>query len=462
MEQALAALILFAVIWLAVLVRRETDARAQAAQVAQARREDRQAYEAQVFALERVRLLTGHPLGPLALVSGDAKLTITTPPVRELPAPVAAPGAPAAPPAQLPGVTTLGQVLAQGFRPTQDAILLALGPGGIPLTASVGDDLCHIVLCGATGAGKTNTLRLLLVQLLAAGCAVYLCNPKHTDRHWRTGEDWTGLAAATAPGRALIDLKEIAALLRRVRQEELPARQARFKLGHKPGVPLFLVIDEWPVIVGSDPALADVMADLVRLGREYLIEILTASQDVLVDTMGGTSGDRAQFQTRYYGGGDVTSKRVLMQPQPKGGLPEPPGRGVMYLWATPTGRQPQLVRVPLVDNADIARLLATQSATNSATAAATNGYGPGYTVATDNVIDLRPHVAKSSQSVATVADVAISEDAARALALFLAGKSMADIVFELRGIKSSEGGKYQGALTEITDLVRQAMKAKGA
>lgn len=274
---------------------------------------------------------------------------------KSLPAP--APVVTEVPIPQLPGVTTLGQVLAQGFRPTQDAILLALGPGGTPLTASVGDDLCHIVLCGATGAGKTNTLRLLLVQLLAAGCAVYLLNPKHTDRHWRTGEDWTGLAAATAPGRAITDLREIGALLRRIRHEELPARQARFARGDKPGVPLFLVIDEWPLIVGSDPALADVLADLVRLGREYLIELLTASQDVLVDTVGGTSGDRAQFQTRYYGGGDATSKRVLMQPQPKGGLPEPPGRGVMYLWATPTGRTPQLVRVPLVDNADIDRLL---------------------------------------------------------------------------------------------------------
>lgn len=273
--------------------------------------------------------------------------------------------APAAPPPliteapapALPGVTTLGQVLAQGFAPTQERILLALGPGGTPLTASVGDDLCHIVLCGATGAGKTNTMRLLLVQLLAAGCAVYLLNPKHTDRHWRTGEDWTTLAAATTPGRAITDFAEIGAIMRRVRYEELPARQARFQRGAKPGVPLFLVIDEWPLIVGSDPTLADVLADLVRLGREYLIEILTASQDVLVDTIGGSSGDRAQFQTRYYGGGDATSKRVLMQPQPKGGLPEPPGRGVMYLWATPTGRKPELVRVPLVDNADITRLL---------------------------------------------------------------------------------------------------------
>ena len=35
-------------------------------------------------------------------------------------------------------------------------------------------------------------------------------------------------------------------------------------------------------------------------------------------------------------------------------------------------------------------------------------------------------------------------------------------VRDLRGIASNQGGKYQAALTEITELVRQAMKAKGA
>lgn len=49
-----------------------------------------------------------------------------------------------------------------------------------------------------------------------------------------------------------------------------------------------------------------------------------------------------------------------------------------------------------------------------------------------------------------------TSEAARAAEMFMAGKTPAEIVYELRGVKSHKGGrKYQKALTEILNLIRE-------
>jgi hypothetical protein len=53
---------------------------------------------------------------------------------------------------------------------------------------------------------------------------------------------------------------------------------------------------------------------------------------------------------------------------------------------------------------------------------------------------------------------AASAEAQRVARLFLAGKSPAQIVLELRGIKSSDGRKYQVALEEIQQLMREGLQ----
>jgi hypothetical protein len=50
-------------------------------------------------------------------------------------------------------------------------------------------------------------------------------------------------------------------------------------------------------------------------------------------------------------------------------------------------------------------------------------------------------------------------EAARAASLFVAGKSLAEIVSQLRGVKSSEGSRYQQALNEVLDLIRQGVQS---
>ena len=53
----------------------------------------------------------------------------------------------------------------------------------------------------------------------------------------------------------------------------------------------------------------------------------------------------------------------------------------------------------------------------------------------------------------------VSPEAAHAASLFLDGKSPAEIVAELRGVKSSQGRSYQTALNEVTELIRQGVQS---
>ena len=353
---------------------------------------------------------------------------------------------------QLPGVTTLGQVT--GYRPSRERILLGLGPGGALITVSIAE-LLHLLIVGRTGGGKSVIERLVMTCLGALpDVELHWWNPHYTPLDPDTGDRWDLIAARCVGGRALTDEGEILAALERMATVELPARKTRYRAGQHPGPPRFYVIDEAPVLAAADKRFMPWLGVILREGRKFGLYIIMATQDALISTLGGSSGLRAQAQTVYYVGGDSYSAKALLGFVP----PDPEGRGICHLKSTATPGAP-LIRVPRPTNADVEAWLGPLVATEMATPVATSGYGPGYTLATDNVIDLQARVAKVTP---TVADVAISADAQAALALFLAGKSMADVVLELRGIASNQGGKYQAALTEITELVRQAMKAKGA
>jgi hypothetical protein len=50
-----------------------------------------------------------------------------------------------------------------------------------------------------------------------------------------------------------------------------------------------------------------------------------------------------------------------------------------------------------------------------------------------------------------------SADAARAAGLFLDGNDLAAVVLALRGVKSSEGRRYQVAAAEVQQLIREGL-----
>lgn len=381
------------------------------------------------LALARVAIAEagGAPSAPVQVV--DAEIVPPRPPSVGRPAPT---------PTGLPGVTTLG---ALRFQPTPDAILLGLGPGGELLTVPAGDALCHIAFAGPTGVGKTNLMRLLLTQLIAAGLEVTLCDPHFAPVHPRTGEDWQAIAAGTVPGRAITDRAEIVTLITGL-GAELDRRLAAWHAGRDPGPARFYAVEELPLLAQEDRAFMERLGRILREGRKLGLFVITAMQDALISTIGGSSGLRSQFQTVYFGGNpgtDPTTARALLG---SAKLPPAPGKGIVWLRSAATGGDPRLVRVPLVENGDIAWLL-----------------GPppvGYPMATAPPVVDAPFVAKVKPIEATVAD---SSAAIEAYLAFLAGDDAAKITEARTGIDSSKGGAFQKANRDTQQLIREGMQA---
>ena len=67
-----------------------------------------------------------------------------------------------------------------------------------------------------------------------------------------------------------------------------------------------------------------------------------------------------------------------------------------------------------------------------------------------------------SQLVAGAArlpSASLSAESARAAQLFLDGLDPAAIIWELRQVRSNQGGKYQAALGEVLELLREGLRS---
>lgn len=266
------------------------------------------------------------------------------PPV-ELPAPAA--------PLALPGAVALSNVLT--WQPDLSRVLIGLDPAGHPLTVTA-RELCHVALVGATGGGKSNAMRLLLGQLLAAGARAVLIDPHYSplDPDDPTTGDWRPIEHRLYRPPAVLP-SEMAATFDWL-SNELDERLARRRAGERSGPPLFVAIDELPSIVGKVEHAPEVLTSIVREGRKVGLLAITSSQDFLVKSIGTGSAARDNFRTAIYAGGDQVSARVLLDVKARD-IPEAElGQGVVMLrsQATPAAG---LARLPLVTDSDLHRLL---------------------------------------------------------------------------------------------------------
>ena len=330
----------------------------------------------------------------------------------------------------LPGPCDFADIL-EGWRPTPQSILLGIAPGGQPVTVPL-KSLCHVALAGATGGGKSVLMRLLLSQLLYVKANVILADPHYAAFDPESGEDWRPIAERLymAPAVAYPAIKDT---LRWMATDELPKRLELRRKSEHPGTPYFLAMDELPAIVGHVPEAPEYMAVLLREGRKVGLYLVTAAQDWLVKTIGGSGAVRDCFRTAFYVGGDAQSARVLLDITGRvddGGL----GKGIVMMRSSATLKA-ALSRIPYASNHALYDLLPTTN--------------PLQSHFTDEVIDdvVEAEVSDPTKPLQPALD-------ARSLHvrdMLRSGQSQRQIIQELYGI--SGGAKYTEAAKELSDII---------
>lgn len=350
-----------------------------------------------------------------------------------------APDEPAA--AQLPGLTDLASI---GFVPSRERILLGLGEGGEQITVSA-SGLCHVALVGATGGGKSNLMRLLLPQLQAIGAQVCLADPHYAPIDPESGEDWRLIAERLHMAPA-VRPDAIGALLAYL-TDELDRRLELRHAGQRPGAPLFLALDELPVIADTVPGAVDQLGRLLREGRKVGVYSVGASQSMLIKVVGGDSSAREAYRTAYYVGGDLRSASALLDIPQRDIDDGPLGAGVALLRSKAT-TPATLVRVPYASNESIAGLLGAPSPSPAEhrplgfrPAGAAEGANEG---AHPAPLRGRPDAVK------------LTPEEAQIVAAFKSGKSASDLAAELAGGRKS-GDAYRIAARKVAEVLRKAL-----
>jgi hypothetical protein len=365
-----------------------------------------------------------------------------------------------APAPELPGaqhsaieIPTFAQLLDRGMFGRGKPLLLGYqADTGIPVT---GDwrDLYSCGIGAQQGAGKTWLLAFLLAQSAAAGGRLIIC-----DLHAGDEESLANRIGALAPAF----MCDIASTPKEIESAFAFAddKLERRKLNNARW-PIVLVADEWTSLLRTSAggALPAHIQNIAEQGRKYNINGLLAAQ---AWTKAASSDVRNQLTSHYVMRQRVEEARYQLGmradqlPADIRSLPDATG----YLLNV----RGDLVKIiiPKMTASDIARC--GEMIPNPASSPAKFGFAaptarlPGDSGGT--ATGQQPDASAAMPASAPQRAPAASPEAARAAALFQAGKSIAGIVEELRGISSSTGGRaYRTAREEIEALVRKGIQS---
>ena len=298
---------------------------------------------------------------------------------------------------------------------------------------------------GLQGSGKTWGTAFLLAQSAAAGAQLVICDPQ--------AGDVESLANRVAPLRSamLCDIADDDRTIGQALDLAYDILDRRDK-GDSDRRPVIVAIDEWLSLRRGK--LADRLPELVEAfatrGRKMNVHCMLLTQRADKDAIGNFRNTLASsyiYRMRPDEARMLTGLRAAQLPNDVLQL-EP---GECYL--LDTRGQLRKVRIPHCAPADVERVAAQlggyQVATTMATTARPFGFRPN--------ADRKP---VGSQMVATAeqaTSASVSPEAARAAQLFMSGLDPAEIVLQLRNIRSSEGRRYQVALAEVLELIRQGI-----
>lgn len=363
------------------------------------------------------------------------------------------PGAPTVTTLPTPQAPTFAQLLDGGKIGPGQPLLLGFDAATGQAIEGTWKDLYSCGVGALQGAGKSWLLAFLLCQSAAQGGRLIVC-----DLHAGDEESLATRIAALSPAfmcNVASTPAEIATALAFAddKLERRRTNNARW--------PIVLVCDEWTSLLRTSvgASLEPHIQNIAEQGRKYNVNALLAAQ---AWTKAASSNVRNQLTSHYIMRQRPDEARYQLGlrseqlPDDLRQLPDATG----YL-LTVRGDLTKVV-IPNMTAADIARVGAQ---IDSPASAAGRAFGFTLPATQPLTAEVGQQWAGSGPAVdakvgATAAQTAPmrSPEAARAASLFLAGKSQAEIVYELRGVKSSAGGStYKAALKEIEQLIREGI-----
>lgn len=372
---------------------------------------------------------------------------------RQLPALPAPPALPEPQNPQIAETPNFSQLIEQGLiGPGRPLILGYNADTGMAITGSW-KDLYSCGIGAQQGAGKTWLLAFLLAQSAAAGGRLIIC-----DLHAGDNESLANRIGALAPAF----MCDIASTPKEI---ETAFAFADDKLEKRKGStarwPIVIVADEWTSLLrtSAGAGLPGHIQNIAEQGRKFNVNGMLAAQAWTKDA---SSAVRNQLTSHYVLRQRPDEARYQLGLR-SANLPDDI-RSLPDATAYLLNVKGELIKViiPQMTNADIAR--AGELIASPASTRATFGFTAPTQALTPPVAEWKSHgsqmeVKTELTSTAAQSAKTVSPEAARAASLFLGGKSPAEIVAELRGVNSSAGGRrYQTALNEVTELIRQGVQ----
>jgi hypothetical protein len=361
--------------------------------------------------------------------------------------------------ATLAPIPTFAQLIDQGMiGPGRPLILGYNAASGAPIMGAWKD----LYSCGVgalQGAGKSWLLAFLLSQSAAAGGRLIIC-----DLHAGDDESLANRIAALAPA-FMCDIastpKEIESAFA-FADDKLEKRK-----GNGARWPIVLVADEWTSLLrtSAGSALPAHIQNIAEQGRKFNVNGILAAQ---AWTKAASSDVRNQLTSHYVMRQRPEEARYQLGlraeqlPDDIRELPDATGyllnvKGelikiiVPHMTAADIARCGELIDTPAGSPPKFGFLAPTQRLPLPATESGAAGNG----TATGRQRDGTANVPATASQTARTA----SPEAARAAALYMDGKSVADIVEALRGVSSKVGGRaYRAAREEIEALIREGVR----
>lgn len=318
-------------------------------------------------------------------------------------------------------------------------------------------DLYATATAGLPGSGKTTSQRFFAAQTALHGARFVVCDP-----HAGAADD--SLAATLDPLRAVYlcepadDPKRILEAVRYVAH----IGEERVKGRDTSTTPIILWVDELTGLTGRSD-VGDTLAELLeKIAQEYRKRYVYLSASGQIWTAARTSSELRDSLASVLCHRMKRSQARMLLPTDEAAQVERLATGEAVLWRT--NGTTVTIKIPNTTSADVRRVAELLAADAPAQAHAAGDHQ----ATGDRVIRLPASAWRKpdgSQMVAGAEQATTasgraespSAEAQRAAALFLAGSDLASVVYELRGVKSNEGRRYQVAAAEVQALIRSAL-----